>query len=63
MVSASQQEIDHPTPTRMLSRPTTVVQDLGICAACVFQGVCDDRQVIEMPASVDGGSDVDHGGR
>jgi hypothetical protein len=47
----------------MRSRPSTVVQDVGVGAAGVFQGVGQDRQAVKGSFLVDGyGQLRDRGG-
>src|SRR5262249_21263206 len=48
-----QHQIDHPAPANMLARLSAVVQDVGIVAAGIFEGVGEDGQAVEGSVVVD----------
>ena len=57
----AQYQIDDPAAADVFSRPAAVVQDVGVVAAGVFEGVGEDRQAVEGAVVVDGlgkGGDV-----
>jgi hypothetical protein len=50
----AQNQINHPTTAHMLALLAAVVQDIGISAACLFEGIGEDGETIESTFAVDG---------
>jgi hypothetical protein len=50
----TEQQINYPASQNMDAWLAAVVQDVGVGAAGVFQGVCQDRQAIKGSVIVDG---------
>ena len=43
-----QDTIQHPAATPMLTRLATVVQDVGVVAPGVFQGICENGKGVKL---------------
>src|SRR5580658_1291680 len=57
-----QQQIDHPATSNMIATRTTMLQDVLVRTACVFEGISEDRHTVESTVAVDGGGKVGDGG-
>ena len=51
---AAQHPIHGPAAARVRPRPAAVVEDVGVVAAGVFEGIGEDGQVLEPPFVLEG---------
>src|SRR5262245_30766698 len=56
----AQKQIDYPTSPHMLARLSQMVQDVGVVAAGIFEGVGKDGEAVEGPVTVDAFSNAAH---
>ena len=56
----AEQQIDDPAAADMLARLTAMVQEVGVGAAGVFQGVSEDWKAVESTVLVDGFGKLRH---